>query len=205
MTLHDLTLDRLSRALDAPRPGASSDYDLNPEIRAHLPEGRSLRPAAVLVPVVERPAGLSVLLTRRSVRLRHHPGQIAFPGGRMDPGDASRWHAALREAREEIGLAPELVAPLGRLDRHETVTAFDVEPHVGLVRGDFVVTPCEDEVAEVFEVPLAFVLNPAHFQTHSRIWQGTPRQYWAVPYGPYYIWGATARMLKGLSERVLTA
>ena len=201
MTFQRATVDTLSQALLRPAQ-ASSDYDMNPEVRAHLPQGRKLREAAVLVPLVERPGGLTVLLTRRSTRLRHHPGQIAFPGGKRDTGDPSLWATALREAEEEIGLAPTHVAPMGVLDRHETVTSFDVEPHVGLVTGAFSVTPCEHEVAEVFEVPLAFLLEPAHYQTHGRIWQGHQRQYFAVPYGPYYIWGATARILKGLADRV---
>jgi len=192
----------LTRALANRGADASSDYDLSPEVLRTLPATRQLKPAAVLVPVVEREFGLSLILTRRSARLKHHPGQIAFPGGRMDSTDPSRWHAALREAQEEIALDPGFVTPLGVLDRHETVTAYDVEPHVGLISDGFAVKPSEDEVAEVFEVPLAEVLNPARFQVHTRNWQGRTRQYYAVPHGPYYIWGATARMLKGLSDRV---
>ncbi len=201
MTFQRATIDTLSRALLQPAQ-ASSDFDLNPEVRAVLPATRALREAAVLVPLVERSAGLTVLLTRRSTRLRHHAGQIAFPGGKRDNDDPSLWATALREAEEEIGLSPSHVAPMGVLDRHETVTSFDVEPHVGLVSGAFSVSACEDEVAEIFEVPLAFLLEPGNYQTHGRIWQGHHRQYFAVPYGPYYIWGATARILKGLADRV---
>ena len=101
-----------------------------------------------------------------------------------------------------MALDPGLVTPLGVLDRHETVTSYDVEPHVGLIRDGFTVTPQEAEVAEVFEVPLDYVTDPARFQIHTRLWQGRPREYYAVPFGPYYIWGATARMLKGLSARL---
>ncbi|MEM8871360.1 MAG: CoA pyrophosphatase [Pseudomonadota bacterium] len=201
MTSQQPTLDRISRALLSP-PVGSSDFDLNPEVLGLLPAARQLREAAVLVPLVDRPDGMTVLLTRRSTRLRHHPGQIAFPGGKRDPDDPGLWETALREAREEIGLDPTHVAPMGVLDRHETVTRFDVAPHVGLVTGPFDVRPCEDEVAEVFEVPLDFLLDPGHYQTHGRLWNGHKRQYFAVPYGPYYIWGATARILKGLADRV---
>lgn len=201
MTFQRATIDTLSRALLRPAQ-KSSDFDLNPEARAALPAAPALRDAAVLVPLVERPTGLTVLLTRRSTQLRHHAGQIAFPGGKRDNEDPSLWATALREAEEEIGLHPTHVAPMGILDRHETVTRFDVEPHVGLVSGALSVSPCEDEVAEIFEVPLAFLLEPRHYQTHGRIWRGHQRQYFAVPYGPYYIWGATARILKGLADRV---
>lgn len=200
-----LSIETLTRALAAPGPERSSDYDLNPEVWAALPAGRKLKPAAVLVPIVERDSGLQVVLTRRSRRLKHHPGQIAFPGGRVDDDDASHWAAALREAEEEIALAPGVVSPLGTLDRHETVTGYDVEPHVGLIEGPTRFRPAEAEVAEVFEVPLWFLLDPANYQTHTRRWNGMDRRYYAVPWGPYYIWGATARMLKGLSDRVVGA
>ncbi|WP_308860723.1 CoA pyrophosphatase [Oceanibium sediminis] len=195
-------MDTLSRALAAPGLEKSSDYDLNPEIWAGLPPVRKLKPAAVLVPLLQRDSGLQVVLTRRSRRLKHHPGQIAFPGGRVDPDDATRWDAALREAEEEIALPRDVVSPLGVLNRHETVTGFDVEPHIGLIEGPADFHPAEAEVAEVFEVPLWFLLDPAHYQTHTRRWNGIDRRYYAVPWGPYYIWGATARMLKGLSDRV---
>ncbi|MSU89535.1 CoA pyrophosphatase [Rhodobacteraceae bacterium 2CG4] len=192
----------MARLLRGPWRGDSSDFDLAPDIRTALPPGRKLKPAAVLIALVERDDGPHVLLTRRSRRLKAHPGQIAFPGGRVDAGDASSWHAALREAQEEIGLEPALVAPLGAMPRHETVTGFDVEPHVGRVAPGFSVRAAEAEVAEVFEVPLAFLLDPVNYQVHERDWNGRRRRYYAVPWGPYYIWGATARILKALSDRV---
>ncbi|MHA3978237.1 CoA pyrophosphatase [Halovulum sp. GXIMD14794] len=192
----------LERALRGPWPGDSSDFDLAPDVKAALPPNRKLKPAAVLIALVERPDGPGVLLTRRSRRLKAHPGQIAFPGGRVDDDDANNWAAALREAEEEIGLDPTLVTSLGVMPRHETVTGFDVEPHVGRVAPGFAVRAAEAEVAEVFEVPLAFLLDPSNFQVHERDWQGRKRAYYAVPYGPYYIWGATARILKTLSDRV---
>lgn len=198
MDRHRLNFSQISRALVAPG-GASSDFDLD----AAPPAARAaLREAAVLVPLVERGAGLNLLLTRRAARLRRHPGQVAFPGGQRDPGDASLLDAALREAREEIGLPAGQVAMLGRLDRHETVTGFAVTPFVGLIPAEFRPAPDRAEVAEVFEAPLGFVLDPANFQVHHRRWQGGWRSYYAIPYGPYYIWGATARMLRTLADRM---
>jgi 8-oxo-dGTP pyrophosphatase MutT (NUDIX family) len=194
-----LNVSLVERALAAP-PAGSSDYDLNPEMR---PGGRPrLRPASVLVPLVERGASLNLLLTQRTTRLAHHPGQVAFPGGKQDPGDASALAAALREAHEEIGLAPEQVSVLGSFDRHETVTGFLVTPFVGVVDRGFVPLPDRSEVEEVFEVPLSFALDPTNYQTHGRRWQGRIRHYYAIPYGPHYIWGATARMLKTLADRI---
>ena len=187
----------IRRALAAP-PSRSSDFDLDPE----TPPKRRLRPASVLAPLVERGSGLNVVLTRRNARLKHHPGQIAFPGGKQDAGDATPLAAALREAREEIGLSPERVEILGAFDGHDTVTDFAVTPFVGLVRGAFTPVIDRSEVEEAFEVPLSYLLDPANMRRHGRRWGGRWREYYAVPYGPYYIWGATARMLKSLSDRM---
>lgn len=172
----------------------SSDFDLNPD--TVLPEGRVLRPAAVLAPIVETSAGLSLLLTKRSAALKHHPGQIAFPGGKQDEGDADLIATALREAQEEIGLPQTSVEVLGTLPPHETVTSFQVTPVIGFVTASFTVNPEPGEVDEVFAVPLDHVLNPDNYLIQSRRWRGQMRHYYVVPYGPYYIWGATARMLR---------
>ncbi|WP_188720510.1 CoA pyrophosphatase [Actibacterium pelagium] len=188
--------DQLNRALSV-TGGVSSDFDLNPDVV--LPEGRKLRPAAVLVGVT---MDGSVLLTKRSSRLKHHPGQIAFPGGKQDEGDANLAATALREAQEEVGLPTEIVDIIGTLPTHETVTSFTVTPIVGLIRERFDPLPEAGEVEEVFTVPLTHVTNPARFQVEYRRWQGRRRRYYTVPYGPYYIWGATARILRGLAERM---
>ncbi|MFY0616022.1 CoA pyrophosphatase [Shimia sp.] len=179
---------------------ASSDFDLNPDVV--LPKGRTLRPAGVLVPIEMRQDTPHVILTKRASHLKHHPGQIAFPGGKQDEGDADVVAAALREAHEEIGLPTAHVDVLGTLPTHETVTSFLVTPVLGHVRDRFDVIPEPGEVEEVFSVPLAHVTDPNRFLIQSRRWQGQRRYYYTVPFGPYYIWGATARILRGLAERV---
>lgn len=184
------------------RPGReTSDYDLNPG--TVLAEGRVLRPAGVLVPLMSGGRGVEVILTKRSSRLKHHPGQIAFPGGKVDEGDADPVAAALREAEEEIGLPRRAVEVLGTMDAHETVTGFLVTPVFGRIRDFFTPVPEAGEVDEVFSVPLAHVANPANFRIEGRRWRGQVRRYYVVPYGPYYIWGATARILKALADRMV--
>ncbi len=167
------------------------DHDLNPDLKPKAP----LLPASVLVPLVDRPEGLSVLLTRRTSHLSSHAGQISFPGGRVDPGDADAVAAALRETREEVGLTPDLIEILGRLDTYHVRTGFEVTPVVGLLRPPFALVLDPFEVAEAFEVPLGFILDPANHQRQSRIESGQERHFWAMPYGDHFIWGATAGML----------
>lgn len=190
--------ERLKQILARPA-GASSDFDLNPGIV--LPPGRVLRPAGVLVPIWDRGNGAEVILTMRSSRLKHHPGQIAFPGGKVDAGDDGPVGAALREAEEEIALPRSRVEVIGTLPTHETVTSFVVTPVVGLIRGEFTPVPEAGEVQEVFSVPLRHVTDPARFSIERRRWRGEWRSYYTAPWGPHYIWGATARILRGLAER----
>lgn len=160
-------------------------------------------PAAVLVPLVVRAASLTVLLTRRTEHLQHHPGQISFPGGRVEPMDASPAETALRETREEIGLDTVQVELLGSLPDYLTGTGFRVTPVVGLVRPPFELALDAFEVAEAFEVPLSHFLDPTNHQRHSLQVEGRTRHFHAMPYGDYYIWGATAGMLMSL-YRVLS-
>lgn len=183
------------------REGAeSSDFDLNPE--TVLPPDRVLRPAGVLVPVQFGDGPPRVILTKRSSALKHHPGQISFPGGKQDDGDADVTAAALREAHEEIGLPYGLAQVLGQMPAHETVTGFHVTPIVAAIERRFDIIPEPGEVEEVFSVPLAHLLDRGNYLIESRFWRGTRRYYFIVPYGPYYIWGATARMLCALAERM---
>jgi len=190
---------RLQAALA--RSGAgSSDFDLNPDFR--LPEGRRLRPAGVLVTVSLVTGTPHLILTKRSSALKHHPGQIAFPGGKQEETDADVTAAALREAEEEIGLPRAMPMVLGTLPEHETVTGFKVTPVVAVLERAFDPVAEPGEVEEVFSVPLGHVLNPDNYLIESRIWRGMRRHYFTVPFGPYYIWGATARMLRGLALRM---
>ena len=190
---------RLRAALLRPA-GESSDFDLNSDVI--LPAARVLRAAAVLVPVLLLDGAARLILTKRASGLQHHPGQIAFPGGKVDDGDDGPAGAALREAWEEIGLPPEGVTILGHLPPHETVTGYSVTPILGLVRAAFEPKLQASEVAEAFTVPLSHVTTPTNYSIERRLWRGVWRRYYTVPYGPYYIWGATARILYGLADRM---
>lgn len=179
---------------------ASSDFDLNKDVI--LPPNRKLRPAAVLAPIIAGADGYDLILTKRSSALKHHPGQIAFPGGKQDDTDADLIDTALREAEEEIGLPRRSAQVLGTFASHETVTGFSVTPVVALVTEEFEAQAEAGEVAEVFRVPLAHVLDAGQYVIESRRWRGQRRSYYAVPYGPYYIWGATARILRAWTEQI---
>ena len=156
--------------------------------------------AAVLVPIVTHPQGLSVLFTLRTPNLSAHAGQVSFPGGRVEPGDADEAAAALRETEEEIGLRRDRIRLVGRLDTYVTRTGFRIYPLVGFVTPPLALTPDPQEVADVFEVPLDFLIDPANRRRESRLYQGRERFFWAIPYDSRYIWGATAGMVVNLSE-----
>ncbi|HEY5812197.1 MAG TPA: CoA pyrophosphatase [Terrimicrobiaceae bacterium] len=182
----------LEQRLSCPAPFAA--MGLSDGIRFPGREALAV-PAAVLVPIINRPDGLTLLFTVRSSGLPDHAGQISFPGGRIEPEDVSVKGAALREAREEIGLPEERVTVLGELSPYETVTGYHVTPIVGWVEPPFDLTPDPTEVAEVFEVPLAFVINEENHRRHFRMFGETRVEFWAITYEQHYIWGATAAMI----------
>lgn len=196
MTVTDC-FSKVTAALANPS-AASSDFDLNPDVV--LPAGRTLRPAGVLVPILCAQGEARLFLTKRSSALKHHPGQIAFPGGKQDEVDADITETALREASEEIGLKSANVRVLGTMPPHETVTGFIVTPVVAQVLDTFTPVPEMGEVDEVFSVPLSHVMEPSNYTVQSRRWRGSRRHYYTVPYGPYYIWGATARILRAMAD-----
>ncbi len=181
-----------------------SDFDLNPSAFAEWSGPAPARPAAVLVPVVARDE-LSILLTERTPHLAAHAGQIAFPGGKPDPGDSGPIDTALREAEEEIGLSRDFVEPLGFLDVYRTGTGFAVTPVVALVAPGFALTLNTGEVASVFEVPLAFLMDPANHRIDARTLGGRDRRFYAMPYGDRYIWGATAGILRNMHDKLFSA
>jgi 8-oxo-dGTP pyrophosphatase MutT (NUDIX family) len=176
-----------------PRPAGVFGYQ--PERRAQLAAGRPFTPAAVLVPLFERDEELHVLLTRRADNLSNHAGQISFPGGRVDPVDPHPVDTALREAEEEIALDRLYVDIVGQLGPYYSGTGFTITPVIGFLKQGFSVAPQEAEVAEIFDVPFTFLMDPGNHQRHQKDYNGVMRQYYAMPYGRHYIWGATAGML----------
>ncbi|MBL4667314.1 MAG: CoA pyrophosphatase [Sneathiella sp.] len=179
--------------------GFKGDHDLNP---ASFPgEVKTLKPAAVLVPIVVRSDEPTVILTKRAPHMNKHAGQISFPGGRAEQEDETAVNTALRESQEEIGLDPALVEVVGTLSTYVTVTEYSVTPVVGLVEPTFDLKAEVSEVAEIFEVPLRFLMDQRNHQKHSGFHNGIERFWYAMPYNDYYIWGATAGMIKDLFER----
>ena len=193
----------LKKALAANNPaarGARSDYDLNGNADAARKLGEPARQAAVLVPIVEHSGSETILLTKRTETLTKHAGQVSFPGGSIDDTDHDEVSAALRETHEEIGLTADYIDIHGRLDSYRTGTGFDIAPIVATVRPGFSLTLDQSEVAEAFEVPLDFILDRRNHQRQSAVWQGRRREYYAMPYDGYFIWGATAAMLVNLVD-----
>ena len=195
-----LSLDVPAALTDLSAPAVRGDLDLDPQ--AWKTAGvAAVRPAAVLVAVVDREVPV-VILTQRTADLASHAGQIAFPGGKIEPGDTSPAGAALREAEEEIGLAQNLIEPIGYLDLYLTFSGFRILPTLARIAPGYALTLNRSEVGEAFEVPLEFLMQPDNYQRRSRDWNGITRHYYAIPFEDRYIWGVTAGILRNLYERV---
>lgn len=179
------------------------DHDADPLVKA-MAAVRPIKPAAVLIAVIDRDEPM-VLLTQRTAHLKQHAGQIAFPGGKIEATDATPLAAALREADEEVGLAASAVEPLGYLDVYMTTLGYRIVPVVARVRPGFTLTLNPGEVEDAFEVPLSFMMEVSNHQTHSREWQGMMRSYYAIPFGERYIWGVTAGIFRSLRDKVYGA
>lgn len=176
----------------------SSDFDLNPDMAFN--QNSNFLEASVLIPVLTFKKNLEILLTKRSINLKNHPGQIAFPGGKKENFDISPIETALRETEEEVGLSRNLVEIIASLPTHKTATGFIIKPYIGIIRQPFEETLHCGEVDEIFTVPFDHILNGENFSIQTRKWNGMERKYYVIPYGPFYIWGATARILLNLSQ-----
>jgi 8-oxo-dGTP pyrophosphatase MutT (NUDIX family) len=192
---------RAARTVDHDHGAEYGDHRLNPDLR-ELIVREGLRDAAVLIPVVDRGAEATVLLTQRAEKLRSHSGQVAFPGGRIDPTDASPQDAALRETFEEIGVPASAIEVIGRMPDYVTGSGYRIVPVLGIVTPPFELSINEHEVDAVFEVPLGFLMTVANHNRESRVWQGRERFYYTMPYGERFIWGVTAGIIRTLYERL---
>ncbi len=197
----DATAPSIDRILEPEPLNARGDHDLNPDDWVDPADRPDLRLAAVLVPIIIHETGPTVLLTRRADHLDSHSGQVAFPGGKVGPGETPV-EAALREAEEEVGLDRKFVDVAGFIDPYETGTGFRILPVISFVTPGFSLVADPGEVAEIFEVPLSFLLNTDNHEQHSVFWRGKRRAYYAMPYQGHYIWGATAGMIRNLHDRV---
>ena len=195
--------------VDQDNIGIRSNEDARPKNRSvedkyiKAKNRTGLTRAAVLVPIISRDDGLTVLLTKRTENLKNHPGQISFPGGSVDDTDLNAQHTALRETEEEVGLDPSHVEVIGQLDQYIVGTGYLVSPVIGLIKPPFKLIRQEDEVAEIFEVPLDFLIEPKNFKRYAREFNGTVHHHFSLTWQSYFIWGATAGMLRNLSERLL--
>ncbi len=195
-----LTLDPPPGLSDPDALPLRGDHDADPVVKA-MAALRPIKPAAVLIAVIDRDEPM-VLLTQRTAHLPQHAGQIAFPGGKIDADDATPLAAALREADEEVGLSADVVEPLGYLDVYMTTLGYRIVPVVARVRPPFTLTLNPGEVENTFEVPLSFMMEVTNHQTHSREWQGMMRTYYAIPFGERYIWGVTAGIFRNLQQKI---
>lgn len=193
-----ISKSNIRRAIAQPTK-PTSDFDLN---FSNYKSSGQTKEAGVLLPIVRQFDGIYLVLTKRAVHLSNHPGQISFPGGKRENKDTNIDATALREAQEEIGLKTEVVEVLGRLPAHETVTGFQITPIIGWIERNWTAVADPNEVTEIFQVPLSYITNIKNFQIQDRIWNGSKRYYYTVPYGPYYIWGATACILHNFAMKL---
>jgi len=192
-----IDLINISKRLSTTYDKSTSDNDL---MATKVIEENNLIEAAVLIPIVERKNRLHVILTKRSNSLKQHPGQISFPGGKSEKNDESLVATALRETKEEIGISSEHVEILGKLSKHNTITGYQITPFLAKIDKGFSTKMQTAEVSEIFEVPLSYLLHSHNFRIESVKWRNQKRYFYSIPYGPYYIWGATARILKNLAD-----
>jgi 8-oxo-dGTP pyrophosphatase MutT (NUDIX family) len=200
--IQSLIRKKLSEPVAENTKEMEGDFALNPRMEPYYDNGKPVRDAAVLMPLVDRPEGLSVLLTRRADHLSAHAGQVSFPGGRVEPEDGTPIETALRETEEEVGLFRDYVTVWGTLDRYRTGSGYSILPVVAHVKTGFTLTIDEGEVADTFEVPFSFLMDPDNHNKDKAYWQGKERIFYSMPYDGFKIWGATAGILVNLYHRL---